>query len=514
MVGYYADGEPLVGVEAARKGPRHPLSTLSDLKALLALPLDSAVKRRDLQGWTFKPLAAKGGGVEVEVDSEGGKERVRVESAWGRLVRSLVGTAQQYTHEERVTVAALAVSVEQSLDATLLALTTARALLPNVTVALVDDAVCVALAHGLDGLSLAQSVARGAVRVCVVDVGSTLRLTELEVARGMVRVQRSVAVAAVQSAALEHALIAHLLMEFERKAGAAVTEVRASARAMARFRFGVGCVWWVFVRVAGCVVTVEGLFDGRDLHTSLTRARFDALAEQPLWRPVHSAIGAFLAESHWPHHDAVLLSGGLAKLPRLQLLLAQHWPPEALKMATVTAAVDPTHAVALGAALYARSIALTLAATKSTAPADKGKSKLPSLLAPNGMPTLLPLKLTSLAIGIAVRNTADNSDKPVDKVVPLISADTPLPIVVTRRLRVAASGGERRVVRLVEYAAEAEHDDADDGDAGEGAMERRILMAVALPLSSSGADTLELTLRLDADARLVCPHLSSPPRHL
>lgn len=427
-------------------------------------------------------------------NAQGSEQRVRPEDALSLLLKSLHVTASPYLDSTRALTAALAVPHDLSDSARALLVASARSALPSgARIALVADAHCVALAYGLT-----ETCTWTPMRVCVVDFGSVLRLSELSVLRGVVRIVRAVTVDEVRACALEKAVVEHWAGEAARKLRVDLATLLSSARAKAKLSAEVVRVLRVLGNAAETAVSVEGLIDGLDFTSTLTRAKCDALCD-PTWRRAQSALRAFAQEAEGSF-ARVLVSGGHGKLTRISTLLSAVFEPSVLTASADL--LDPLTVVATGAALHARSLlrasspplAQTLTALRREANA------------------------TTRAIGVRVRGTEGVAHTVVPR-------DCPLPLLRRVRLRLPAAGSADFAPHLLEIVegeyyeplgqeleGEGEVEDEGEGEGeaeggGEGDSDAYMRVLVRLKVPST-ARHVDLALRLDERANLVPPHVA------
>lgn len=102
------------------------------------------------------------------------------------------------------------------------------------------------------------------------------------------------------------------------------------------------------------MIPQESLKDGMDLSTSINRLRFDGLAAS-VYRQVGSKLTSIVNEAGFDlvQIDEVLLAGSSTLFPGLQ----QHLSLLVAPTTPVTAAIDPSQAIAIGCALQALHLA-------------------------------------------------------------------------------------------------------------------------------------------------------------
>ncbi|XP_071551436.1 heat shock 70 kDa protein 14-like [Panulirus ornatus] len=154
--------------------------------------------------------------------------------------------------------------------------------------------------------------------------GTTVVGSVVEVAGGMLTLKESITSTAVAGDALTDVLVQHFAKEFYTKYKGDPLENRRSRRKL--YNASENCKH-VLSTMGTAQVYVESLWEGVDFSATLSRARFDGLVTATLSAfllPAKEAVqrcGLTLDQVH-----KVVLTGGSAKIPRLQQLVGEAFP--------------------------------------------------------------------------------------------------------------------------------------------------------------------------------------------
>ncbi|KAG7177047.1 Heat shock 70 kDa protein 14-like [Homarus americanus] len=181
--------------------------------------------------------------------------------------------------------------------------------------------------------------------------GTTVVGSVVEVAGGLVTVKESITSSTVAGDSLTSVLVQHFAKEFYTKYKGDPLENRRSRRKL--YNAAENCKH-VLSTMGTAQVYVESLWEGVDFSTTLSRARFDGIVTATLTAFLQSAKEAVqrcgLTENQI---QKVILTGGSAKIPRLQQLVGDAFP-----QAEFLCSVPPDEVLAAGASTEAALLVL------------------------------------------------------------------------------------------------------------------------------------------------------------
>jgi len=142
-------------------------------------------------------------------------------------------------------------------------------------------------------------------------------------------------------------LVEHCIREFKRKNRG--KDLTKSARALRRLRSSCERAKKTLSSSTNAIIEIDGLFEGIDFNTTISRAKFEALCGdlfKKTMRPVEQVLrDADISKSEV---DEIILVGGSTRVPKIQSLLSDFFGGK-----TLCKSVNPDECVAYGAAVQA-----------------------------------------------------------------------------------------------------------------------------------------------------------------
>jgi len=108
----------------------------------------------------------------------------------------------------------------------------------------------------------------------IIDFGTVLRISHLVIDSGIIQIKQSKAITEVQASNIDQSLVNHFSMDFKRKTRLDLSE---SKRSLTRLAIEVTRIKTVLSQVQEAQLQIEGLYEGVDLTSSVTRARFEGM---------------------------------------------------------------------------------------------------------------------------------------------------------------------------------------------------------------------------------------------
>lgn len=142
-------------------------------------------------------------------------------------------------------------------------------------------------------------------------------------------------------------LVEHCIKEFKRKNRG--KDLTKSARALRRLRTSCERAKKTLSSSTNAIIEIDGLFEGIDFSTTISRAKFEALCGnlfKKTMRPVEQVLrDADISKSEV---DEIIMVGGSTRVPKIQSLLSDFFGGK-----TLCKSVNPDECVAYGAAVQA-----------------------------------------------------------------------------------------------------------------------------------------------------------------
>ena len=336
MVAFTEGGERLVGQIAKRQAVTNPEHTIFAVKRLIGRKVDSEELRTHLDRFPYKVVRADNGDAWVSLRQKS-YSPAEVSSF---VLTKMKQTAEDYLGEE-VTDAVITVPAYFN-DLQRQATKDAGRIAGLNVLRIVNEPTAAALAYGMDR--------EGNQRVAVYDLGGgTFDISILEMGDGVFEVKSTSGDTYLGGEDFDLRLIDYLLSEFETAEG---IDLRGDKMALQRLKEAsekakheLSSALETEVNLPFITANATG---PKHLNVRITRTRFEAMVEDLVDRtlvPCQSALddAGFTINDV----DAVLLVGGMTRMPRVQQRVAEFFGRAPSK------GVNPDEVVAVGAAVQA-----------------------------------------------------------------------------------------------------------------------------------------------------------------
>merc|ERR1712190_20326 len=208
---------------------------------------------------------------------------------------------------------------------------------------IINEPTAAAIAYGLEK----KGKTAGEQNVLIFDLGGgTFDVSILALDDGIFEVKATAGDTHLGGEDFDNRLVNHFITEFKRKNKKDIT---GNKRALRRLRTACEKAKRTLSSSTQASIEIDSLFEGTDLYSSITKARFEELCSdlfKDTMRPVEKALAdAKLQKSDI--HDVVLV-GGSTRIPKVKNLLQDFFNGKEL-----CNSVNPDEAVAFGAAIQA-----------------------------------------------------------------------------------------------------------------------------------------------------------------
>ncbi|UMM22841.1 hypothetical protein L5515_003846 [Caenorhabditis briggsae] len=207
---------------------------------------------------------------------------------------------------------------------------------------IINEPTAAALAYGLDkGISEEKNV-------LIFDLGGgTFDVSILSIAEGSIfEVKSTAGDTHLGGEDFDQRMLQHFMNEFKRKTG---KDISPNPRAIRRLRTACERAKRTLSSSSEATVEVDSLFEGIDLCSKITRARFEELCAD-LFRKTLEPVEKALRDAKLDKSkiDEVVLVGGSTRVPKIQKMLKDFFNGKELNCS-----INPDEAVAFGAAVQA-----------------------------------------------------------------------------------------------------------------------------------------------------------------
>jgi heat shock protein 1/8 len=207
---------------------------------------------------------------------------------------------------------------------------------------IINEPTAAAIAYGLgSGKSDKER------NVLIYDLGGgTFDVSLLHIQGGVFTVKATAGDTHLGGQDFDTALLDHFKKEFQRKTK---KDISRDARALRRLRTACERAKRTLSSASSATVEIDSLFEGEDLSSNITRARFEDLNSK-MFNGTLQPVEQVLKDSGIEKEavDEIVLVGGSTRIPRIQKLLSDFFNGKKLEKS-----INPDEAVAYGAAVQA-----------------------------------------------------------------------------------------------------------------------------------------------------------------
>jgi heat shock protein 1/8 len=335
----FTSEERLVGDAAKQLAASNPKNTVFDAKRLIGRRYDDSTVTADRKHWPFA-VVNDGGKPKIEVEYKGEAKQFLPEEISAMVLTKMKQTAEAYLGQE---VKSAVITVPAYFNDSQRQATKDAGTIAGLNVLrIINEPTAAAVAYGLD-----KSAGSGEHNVLVFDCGGgTHDLSILTIEDGVFEVKATAGDTHLGGEDFDNILVEYCCTEFQRKTK---LDLRTNARALRRLRTAVERAKRTLSAATQASVEVDGLFEGEDFSTVITRAKFEQLCEAPFRRTV-APLDSLLRDAKMSKQEIheIVMVGGSTRIPRIRQLVSEYFGGKKLNDS-----VNPDEAVAYGAAVQA-----------------------------------------------------------------------------------------------------------------------------------------------------------------
>ena len=335
----FTSEERLIGDAAKQLAASNPKNTVFDAKRLIGRRYDDATVASDKKHWPFA-VVNDSGKPKIEVEFKGEPKQFLPEEISAMVLTKMKQTAEAYLGQE-VKSAVITVPAYFN-DAQRQATKDAGAIAGLNVLRIINEPTAAAIAYGLD-----KSMGSGEHNILVFDCGGgTHDLSILTIEDGIFEVKATAGDTHLGGEDFDNLLVEYCCGEFQRKTK---MDLRTNARALRRLRTVCERAKRTLSSATQASVEVDGLYEGEDFSTVITRAKFEQLCDAPFRRTV-APLDGLLRDAKMSKQDIheIVMVGGSTRIPRIRQLVSEYFGGKKLNDS-----VNPDEAVAYGAAVQA-----------------------------------------------------------------------------------------------------------------------------------------------------------------
>jgi len=335
----FTDTERLVGDAAKNQVARNPTNTIFDAKRLIGRKFDEKIVQDDIKLWPFKVEAGPDGKPLIVIKTKGETKKFHPEQISSMVLQKLKDNAQDYLGT-KVTDAVITVPAYFN-DAQRQATKDAGRIAGLNVMRIINEPTAAAIAYGLD------KKGQGERNVLIFDLGGgTFDVSLLTIEDGFFEVKATAGDTHLGGEDFDNKLVEYCCADFLKKKG---LDIRDNPRALRRLRTQCERAKRILSSTTEATIEVDGLYEGEDYVTTITRAKFEELC-MSYFQKCLAPVEQVLKETGMCKnqiHDVVLV-GGSTRIPKVVQLLTEYFNGK-----EPNRSINPDEAVAYGAAVQA-----------------------------------------------------------------------------------------------------------------------------------------------------------------
>jgi L1 cell adhesion molecule like protein len=316
----------------------NPENTVFDAKRLIGRKFSDPIVQADTKHWPFKVVAGPADKPLIEVMYKGEKKQFAAEEISSMVLVKMKETAEAYLGKE-VKNAVVTVPAYFN-DSQRLATKDAGTIAGLNVLRIINEPTAAAIAYGLDKKG-------GEQNILIFDLGGgTFDVSLLTIEEGIFEVKATAGDTHLGGEDFDNRLVDHFMAEFKKKHK---KDMSSNERAKRRLRTACERAKRTLSSSTQAFIEIDGLFEGVDFTSSITRARFEDLCIdyfKNTLEPVEKVLRDAKMSKGQVHE--VVLVGGSTRIPKVQQLLSEFFNGK-----TLNKSINPDEAVAFGATVQA-----------------------------------------------------------------------------------------------------------------------------------------------------------------
>lgn len=336
----FTDTERLIGDAAKNQGSSNPKNTIFDAKRLIGRKFNEESIQKLIHSWPFTVSGSADHKPQIEVDFKEEHKKYLPEEISAMVLSNLKQTAEAYLGKE---VKDAVITVPAYFNDSQRQATKDAGMIAGLNVLrIINEPTAAALAYGLDKKT------EGEQNIVVFDFGGgTHDVSLITIEDGVFEVKATGGDTLLGGSDLDNILMEWCMSEFEKKNKG--TSVRENDRAKRRLLTACEKAKRTLSSATQATIEVDSLVNGLDLNLTISRAKFESLAEA-IFRRTIAPLEQVLRDANMSKTDIheVVMVGGSTRIPKVRELVSQFFHGKKLNDS-----VHPDEAVAYGAAVQA-----------------------------------------------------------------------------------------------------------------------------------------------------------------
>jgi len=329
--------EKLVGDAAKNVSTMYPKSTLYDIKRHIGRKYDDSHVQADKKLWSFDVSSDENNKPVVNVDYKGENKKFYPEEISAMVLTRLKETAEAYLgHPVKKAV----VTVPAYFNDSQRQATKDACIISGMEcLRIINEPTAAAIAYGLDKKTEKEST------ILIFDEGGgTHDLSVLSLDGGIFEVKATAGDTHLGGSDIDNLIVDYLCEDIKKKHK---KDVKENPKALKRLNIAAERAKKNLSSSTTTTIEVESLIDGIDYSTTLSKAKFEQLADS-FFNKSMEPISKVLSDAKVSKNDIdeIVLVGGTTRIPKIQELLSNYFNGK-----TLNKSLNPDEAVAIGAAI-------------------------------------------------------------------------------------------------------------------------------------------------------------------
>ncbi len=333
----FTNEEKLVGDASKNISTMYPKSTLYDIKRLIGRKYDDQHVQDDKKLWSFDVNADENNKPIINVDYKGENKKFYPEEISAMVLARLKETAEAYLGHpvKKAVVTVPAYFNDSQRQAT----KDACVISGMECLRIINEPTAAAIAYGLDKKSDKETT------ILIFDEGGgTHDLSVLSLDGGIFEVKATAGDTHLGGSDIDNLIVDYLCDDIKKKHK---KDVKSNPKALKRLNIAAERAKKNLSSSTSTTIEVESLIDGIDYSTTMSRAKFEQLADS-FFNKSMEPISKVLSDAKVSKTDVdeIVLVGGTTRIPKIQELLSNYFNGK-----TLNKSLNPDEAVAIGAAI-------------------------------------------------------------------------------------------------------------------------------------------------------------------
>ena len=336
----FSDEEKLVGDAAKNQSTMNPKNTVYDAKRLIGRKFNDSVVQEDIKLWSFNVTGDANNKPLINVKYKNEDKQFHPEEISAMVIQRLKETTESFLGHplKKVVITVPAYFNDSQRQAT----KDAGAIAGLEVLRIINEPTAAAIAYGLDKTGDKQER-----NILVFDCGGgTHDVSILTLDGGIFEVKATGGDTHLGGSDIDNLIVDWLCEDIKKRMK---KDVRENARALKRLNIAAEKAKKTLSASTTTTIEVESLLDGVDYNTTLTRAKFEQLADKVFARTLEP-LDRLLKDAKMSKSEIheIVLVGGTTRIPRVQEILSNYFNGKQLNKS-----LNPDEAVAYGAAVQA-----------------------------------------------------------------------------------------------------------------------------------------------------------------